>query len=62
MSQLNREGKTEKVFVRLTATDRALLEQIALDEHRHMTQVLEIALHDYAERQGYKQTARGNWR
>ncbi len=59
---MNQEGKTEKVFVRLTASDRALLEQIATDEHRHMTQVIEIALHDYAVKQGYRQTARGNWR
>ncbi len=59
---MNQEAKTEKIFVRLTASDRALLEQIALDEHRHMTQVVVIALHDYAIKQGYRQTARGNWR
>lgn len=59
---MNQEAKTEKIFVRLTASDRALLEQIALDEHRHMTQVIEIALHDYALKQGYRQTSQGDWR
>jgi len=62
VSQINSEGKTEKIFVRMTASDRALLEQIAQDEHRHMTQVIEIALHDYATKQGYRQSSRGNWR
>ena len=58
---MTQEGKPKKVFVRLTESDRDLLEKIAQYEHRHMTQVLEIALHQYALKQGWKKRADGIW-